>query len=199
MNKNRYILEQLSKDDGFIYVKEAEQHGIDRFKLSYLANENKIDRIAHGIYALKDEFIDEYVLLQKTSDRVVYSYHTALYFHDLSDRVPSHIHITVPQGYNASRLKKRHENLKVHYVKKDVLNLGKVKGRSPFGGEIILYNIERTICDVVKNKDKIDSQTFTHAIKQYFSNKQINVRELIKYADILNVENEIRQYLEVLQ
>ena len=80
-----------------------------------------------------------------------------------------------------------------------MLDLGKVKGRSPFGGEIILYNIERTICDVVKNKDKIDPQIFTHAIKQYFSNKQINVRELIKYADILNVENEIRQYLEVLQ
>lgn len=198
MSKEKELLELLSDEDGLIFVREAEAKGIDRFRLSYLAKENKIDRVSHGVYALKDEIVDEYVLLQGTSKRVIYSYHTALYFHDLSDRVPSQIHISVPQGYNASRLKERNDALVVHYVKKELFELGREKGTSPLGGEIILYDVERTICDIVKDKKTTDPQIFTGAIKQYFSSGNINHRRLIKYARVLKVEEEIRRYLEVL-
>lgn len=197
MSKYKTLLEKLSEEDGLIYVREAQESGIDRYKLSYLAKENKIDRVGHGIYALKDEIIDEYVLLQNTSSRIIYSHHTALYFHGLSDRIPSQIHITVPQGYNASRIKQRINNLIVHYVDRDLFELGIERGRSHLGGEIILYDIERTICDVVKIKKKIDPQIFSYAIKQYFSNNNINLRKLIKYARTLKVEKEIRMYIEV--
>lgn len=106
MNEEKEFLQKLSNENGLIFVKEAESIGINRFRLSYLAKENKLDRVSHCIYALKDEIIDEYALIQETSKRVIYSYHTALYFHSLSDKVPSQIHISVPQGYNASRQKK---------------------------------------------------------------------------------------------
>lgn len=198
MSKERKSLEELSDDNGLIFVSEAEENGIDRQRLSYLAKENKIDRVRHGVYALKDEVFDEYVLLQGKSERVIYSYHTALYFHGLSDRVPSQLHISVPQGYNASRLKDRYDDLVVHYVSKDLLSLGREKGRTPFGGEIILYDIERTICDLVKDQKNIDPQIFTSAIKKYFSGGNIRYRKLIKYAKALKVENKIRSYLEVM-
>lgn len=198
MNEEKKILEKLSDENGLIFVREAEVKGIDRYRLSYLAKENKIDRVGQGVYALKDEIVDEYVLLQGNSKRIIYSYHTALYFHDLSDKVPSQIHISVPQGYNASRLKKRVDDLVVHYVKKELFELGKESGTSPLGGEIILYDVERTICDIVKDQKNIDSQVFTGAIKEYFGGGNINSRKLIKYARKLKIEKEIRRYLEVM-
>lgn len=198
MNKEKDVLEKLSNENGLIFVREAEANGIDRFRLSYLVKEDKLDRVSHGVYALKDETVDEYVLLQSNSKRMIYSHHTALYFHDLSDRVPSQIHISVPKGYNASRLKQRYSKLDVHYVKKDVFELGKEKSKSPLGGEIIIYDVERTICDIVKERKRIDPQVFTGAIKQYFSDRNINYRKLIKYARALKVEKDIRIYLEVL-
>ena len=198
MNKEKDLLEKLSNQSGLIFVREAEASGIDRYRLSYLAKEDKIDRVGHGVYALKDEIIDDYVLIQGTGKRVIYSYHTALYFHDLSDRVPSQIHISVPQGYNASRLKNRYDDLVVHYVKKELLELGKQIGTSPLGGEITLYDVERTICDIVKDQKNIDSQVFTGAIKEYFAGRNVNSGKLIRYARALKVEEEIRRYLEVM-
>lgn len=198
MNEEQKILEKLSDENGLIFVREAEVIGIDRYRLSYLAKKNKIDRVGQGVYALKNEIVDEYVLLQGNSKRVIYSYHTALYFHDLSDRVPSQIHISVPQGYNAFRLKERVDDLGVHYVKKELFELGKERGTSPLGGEIILYDVERTICDIVKDQKHIDSQVFTGAIKEYFGGGNINSRKLIKYARKLKIEEEIRRYLEVM-
>ncbi|MCT1796476.1 type IV toxin-antitoxin system AbiEi family antitoxin domain-containing protein [Helcococcus kunzii] len=198
MKDEKYLLEEIANDNGLIYVKEAEANGIDRFRLSYLAKENKIDRLKHGVYSLKDEIVDEYVLIQSNSKRIIFSYDTALYFHDLSDRVPSHIHISVPQGYNASRLKQRHDNLDIHYVNKDTFKLGIEKRKSPLGGEIIIYDVERTVCDIVKSREKIEPQAFIGAIKRYFSNKNINYRKLIKYAQELKIEKEIRNYLDVL-
>ncbi|MGF3076232.1 type IV toxin-antitoxin system AbiEi family antitoxin domain-containing protein [Facklamia sp. P13055] len=198
MNKEKDLLEKLSDEHGLIFVREAEAKGIDRYRLSYLAKEDKIERVGHGVYTLKDEIIDDYVLLQRSSKRVIYSYHTALYFHDLADRVPSQIHISVPQGYNASRLKERFDDLVVHYVKIELFELGREMTTSPLGGEIILYDVERTICDIVKDQRNIDSQIFTGAIKEYFGRGNINFRKLIKYARALKVEEEIRRYLEVM-
>lgn len=196
--EEKNILEKISDEKGIISVSDAEKNGINRFRLSYLAREDIIDRVSHGLYALKNEIIDEYALIQNKSDKLIFSYHTALYFHDLSDRVPSQIHITLPQGYNASRLKKRHDNLIVHYVKEEVLELGKEKGQSPLGNEILLYDVERCICDLIKDKNKIDPQIFTAAIKRYFSEEKVNTRKLIKYAGKLKVEDKVRKYIEVL-
>ena len=198
MNEEKELLEKLSDENGLIFVREAEAKGIERYRLSYLAKEDKIDRVSHGVYALKDEIIDEYVLLQSNSKRVIYSYHTALYFHDLADRVPSQIHISVPQGYNASRLKDRFSDLVVHYVKRELFELGREIGISPLGGEIILYDVERTICDIIKDQKNMDSQIFTGAIKEYFGGGNINARKLIKHARALKIEEEIRRYLEVM-
>ncbi len=64
--------------------------------------------------------------------------------------------------------------------------------------EVRCYNLERTICDIVKEREKIDSQIFSDAINQYFSNKKINSRLLMNYAKALKVENEIAKYMEVL-
>lgn len=197
--EEKYILKEINDEYGLISVKEAESRGISRFRLSYLASEGEILRVSHGVYSLKEEIIDEYLVLQMGGAKVIFSYHTALYFHGLSDRIPSQIHITVPQGYNASRIKKNHENIVVHYVKEEVFDLGRTQITSPLGGEITIYDAERCICDLIKDRDNIDPQIVTDGIKQYFSRKKINIKELIQYARVLKVEEEVRRYIEVLR
>src|SRR5699024_3413221 len=113
--------------------------------------------------------------------RVVFSHHTALYLHDLSDRVPNVFHISVPQGYNASRLTKKFSNIQVHYIKKGNFDLGISTKKSPFGNAIQVYDVERAICDIIANKNKITKQIYNHAIKTYNEQAQIDKLKLIKY------------------
>ncbi|WP_419773138.1 type IV toxin-antitoxin system AbiEi family antitoxin domain-containing protein, partial [Helcococcus kunzii] len=98
----------------------------------------------------------------------------------------------------ASHIKKRYEDLQVHYVKKELYEIGKTEIKSPQGNLIPVYDIDRTICDTIIDREKIDKQIFTEAIKRYFKSQNKNLRRLIKYSRSFKIEDEIRQYMEVL-
>ncbi len=192
------VLDKYLLDNGVISTKEAERLGVKRHILAKLVKENKLERVKYGLYKNKEDFLDEYILISSNNNKVIFSNQTALFLYNFSDRTPNIFHITVPQGYNVKHLKKLNKNLTVHYVKSEVFSIGASQILSPFGNLIPVYDIERTICDIVANRKDVDKQIFTHAINKFFSNKKYNIRNLIKYSRILGVENEIRIYMEVL-
>ncbi len=191
-------LKEYIKENVVITNKEAEKLGYTRYNLSELTKSGQLERLRPGLYQLKGKVIDDFVLISSNSNRIIFSHQTALYLHDLSDRTPSVFHISVPQGYNASHIKKRYEDLQVHYVKKDLYEIGKTEIKSPQGNLIPIYDIERTICDIIIDREKIDKQIFTDAIKRYFKSNNKNLRLLIKYSRLFKIEDEIRKYMEVL-
>ena len=166
--------------------------------MSELTKRGQLERLRPGLYQLKGKVIDDFALISSNSNRVIFSHQTALYLYDLSDRTPNVFHISVPQGYNASHIKKRYADLQVHYVKKDLYELGKTEIKSPQDNMIPVYDIDRTICDIIIDREKIDKQIFTDALKRYFKSTNKNLRKLIKYSRAFNIEAKVRQYLEVL-
>ena len=188
-----YIQENL-----VITNKEAEELGYTRHNLSELTKSGQLERLRPGLYQLKGKVIDDFVLISSNSNRIIFSHQTALYLHDISDRTPNVFHISVPQGYNASHIKNRYKDLQVHYVKKDLYEIGKTEIKSPQGNLIPVYDIDRTICDIIIDREKIDKQIFTEAIKRYFKSQNKNLRRLIKYGRLFKIEDEIRKYMEVL-
>ena len=168
------------------------------YKRQVLTKSGQLERLRPGLYQLKGKVIDDFVLISSNSNRIIFSHQTALYLHDISDRTPNVFHISVPQGYNASHIKNRYKDLQVHYVKKDLYEIGKTEIKSPQGNLIPVYDIDRTICDIIIDREKIDKQIFTEAIKRYFKSQNKNLRRLIKYSRLFKIENEIRKYMEVL-
>lgn len=198
MNKKiDVIYKQAQESDGLITTKEIEGLGIGRYNIKDYLSEGLLVRESKGIYSVAKEMPDEYAVIQKRSQKAIYSYGTALFFHGLSDRVPRTIDLTLPQGYNASRLKKANPGLRIHYVQPDVLNLGVEELKTPQGSMVRAYNKERCICDLIKNQKRVDKQVFTQAIKMYFSGAY-NPRAIIKMARDIGVQSEVRKYMEVL-
>ena len=191
-------LKEYIQENLVITNKEAEELGYTRHNLSELTKSGQLERLRPGLYQLKGKVIDDFVLISSNSIRIIFSHQTALYLHDISDRTPNVFHISVPQGYNASHIKNRYEDLQVHYVKKDLYELGKTEIKSPQGNLIPVYDIDRTICDIIIDREKIDKQIFTEAIKRYFKSQNKNLRRLIKYGRLFKIEDEIRKYMEVL-
>ncbi len=89
-------------------------------------------------------------------------------------------------------------DIQVHYVKKDLYELGKTEIKSPQGNLIPVYDLDRTICNIIIDRDKIDKQIFIEALKRYFKSPNKNLRRLIKYSRLFKIEDEIRKYMEVL-
>lgn len=198
MNATFHMIKEIAESsDGIITTKQVEEAGLSRKVIKPYVEDGLLIKESQGIYSLADVLVDEYKLIQIRSEKVVYSYGTALYLHDMSDRVPHIIDVTVPQGYNASRIKKDHPTIRFHYVKKELWDLGIVNIKSPMGAEVRVYDKERCICDLIRDKKEIDMQLYTQAIKEYFKSGS-NTRKLLKYGKQFGVEEKIRTYMEVL-
>ena len=198
MDKNWNAIRKFANEkDGFIRTGDIEDLEICRAAIKKYIDAGKLEKVRKGLYILADDLPDEFSLIQAQSSKAVFSFGTALYIWGLSDRIPHIFDITVPQGTNISRLKRDSQNILVHYVQTGIYGLGITKTKSPQGGEIKLYDRERCICDLIKNKDKVDMQLFTQAIKEYFRNKP-DKRKLLKYSKQMNIEEKVRTYTEVL-
>ena len=187
----------IERNGGIISAKDIQKAGIDRTVLYDSLAKGFIVKESHGNYVLADEHPDEFRIIQNRSDKLIFSHGTALFLHGMSDRVPHMLDITVPQGDNVSRIKKNYERTKFHYCKKEVWNLGIVTVKTPQGYEVKAYDLERCICDLIKDKKYVDTQIYTQAIREYFCGK-CNPRKIINYARQFNLELKVRTYMEVL-
>ena len=69
---------------------------------------------------------------------------------------------------------------------------------TPFGNPVLVYDVERTICDVIRNRNGIEMQIWQNALRQYAKHRDKDLRKLMRYAQMFHVEKLLRQYLEVL-
>lgn len=196
MNYYEKIQKILNKNNGYITTKEVTDNNIPRIYLTKMVESKKIVRINRGHYTFNDILVDDFYRMINKSKNAIYSHNTALYFHDLSDRTPLRYDITVPSGYNGSLQKDINVNL--FYVKKDLLNLGLTTLNSPLGQPVKVYDIERTVCDVIKNRNKIDKEILSKALKNYSNLKGKDLSKLVKYAEKLGIKKKVMEYMEAL-
>jgi predicted transcriptional regulator of viral defense system len=186
----------IKKNNGVIFTSEAEQAGVNRVVLSKLTALGELERIAHGIYVLAGSMDDEMFSLQKRAKKIVFSHETALFLHGLSDRTPFRHSITVPSSYKPS--KRLSEACKIYYIKQDFASIGLTTTKTNMGNKIMVYDMERTICDVIRSRNKMDSQIVLDALKRYASLETADMNKLYNDAKIFRVDKILQQYMEVL-
>lgn len=183
-------------ESGILLTQKAIQDGVKKDSFYRFVAENNFEKIGHGIYLSPDAWEDSTFVLHKRCPQAVFSHDEALFYHNLTDREPMEQTITIYSGYNAKRLKE--SGVKVFTVKKELLSVGQIEYQNSFGHKIPIYDLERTICDLVRNRSGFEFQDFQTAIKTYAQRPDKDLNKLMTYAPLFRVENLIRQYMEVL-
>lgn len=196
MNYKDKLKKLLDENNGLILTEDVEEEGIPRQYLSLLLKEDELKRISYGVYLKPNAVEDELYIIQRKNKKVIYSHETSLFLLDLTDRDPINYSVTVPHRYNATHL--RDKGLNVYSVNKDLHNMGVIETKSFYSRQIKIYNKERTICDIVKNRNNMDISILNDSIKKYLSSKDKNIPLLLKYAKKLKIETVIKDYLEKL-
>ena len=186
----------LTEHDGMLQTAQVIASGIVKPIFYEYVKEKNLQQVAHGIYVSEDAWVDAMFLLHLRCNQAVFSHESALFFHDLTDREPSKYSVTVRRGYSPTRLKA--EGLSVYTMKPELFDVGLSSGQTPFGHTVPVYDMERTICDLLRSRSRIEIQTFQGALKAYARRKDKNLRALMQYAGMFKVEKILRQYLEVL-
>lgn len=195
MKNSEKIILKMRENNGVITSNDIKQMGIDKKVIARLLEDKQIERAEKGIYILPETIGDEY--FNKTYGKnAIYSHMTALYFHNLCNRVPMIYDITVTKKYYG--VLDNDPKVLLHKVDKELLNLGKMKIKSPQGQDIDVYDIERCLCDCLKDKNIIASEYIKEAFNIYFKDMKKDTFKIMKYAKKLGIEKEMHDYLEVL-
>lgn len=188
--------EEIVDDSGILLTKNAIEAGISKHALYNFIRDNGFEKAAHGVYASPETWEDENYILSLHCPQGVLSHDEALYYHGLTDREPLQKTITIYTGYGTSRMVA--DGIKVFTVKKELLDIGKEIVKTSYGHDIPLYNRERTICDLIRSKNRFEIQDFQTALKTYIMGKNKNLNRLMEYAKLFHVDKKIREYMEVL-
>lgn len=188
---------ELFKNCDYLTPEIARKNGISKARFYKYIHDNELEQVGHGIYIRKDDWVDELYLLHQRCPNAVFSHDEAFYYHGLTDREPLVHTLTIYSGYNAHRLV-ADGSCKVYSVKRELLNLGKILVTDSCGNQIPMYDLERTVCDLVRSRSSIEIQEFNSVLKAYVSRKDKNLNRLMEYAKAFRVQNVIRKYMELL-
>ncbi len=101
--------------------------------------------------------------------------------HELTDRDLLQYSVFVPRGYGIARLKE--SGPVVYSLKKELHRLGKEAAKTIHGRDISVYNIERTICYIIRCRNRMDADMFGTTLKRYVSGKPRKFSCLMDYTN----------------
>lgn len=186
----------LNQNGGIITTAQANEVGVSNERLRLLVHSGDLERVTTGIYVLPDEFTDKMFIVQLRRPKIIYSHETALFLHELTDRDPISYMVTVPTGYNPTRL--REDGFTVFTIKRELHEIGVIKLKTIFGNSVTVYDMERTICDCLRSRNNLDIAVVTDALKRYVKRKDKNLNKLMQMAETFKVTKILRGYLEVV-
>lgn len=184
------------ENGGLITSKQAQEKGVSRTTLSHFANTGLIERVGRGQYVLPDSMGDEFFALSLRSSHLAFSHETALFLHGISERTPFEHALTMPSDKRASRALLK--ECKIYYIKPELFELGKTIVSTTAGNPVPAYDMERTVCDIVRSRSRIEDELLLSSLKMYAARSDKNLDKLNAYAEQLSIASALRGYLEVL-
>lgn len=192
------ILGDIFKD--YDYVMTTAQ--LSSVKLYYrdiqrMLNEGLIEKIKRGYYHWIESYgKDEIVIINRLFPDGVLCMDTALFYYKYSDRNPAEWHITIDKNTSRQRTQIEYPLIKAYRVESELLPLGKTEGKID-SQKVRIYDRDRTICDVMRNMNKMDKEIFSTAIQGYVKDPKKNISNLMQYAKALRVQKRVKDIIEV--
>ncbi|TGD19465.1 type IV toxin-antitoxin system AbiEi family antitoxin domain-containing protein [Levilactobacillus suantsaiihabitans] len=186
----------MKQNNGQVTTADAKRLGVNPHLLIDLANRGKLERVGRGVYIDPAIFEDDMYILQYRFSKGVYYKDTALFLHRMIDRTPDRYQMNFPRGYYPSAIGEF--PVRVYHQKSEWHELGIEEVLSPGQHKVRVYNVERTLCDILRTRDSSDSETIRQAMISYSQLKQKDIGRLVRYADLFKVREKINNYMEVL-
>lgn len=196
MGINHRIHDEIKKNNNVITTSQVLQLGFSKTLLTNYVHAGLLERRGPGIYTLPGKLHDDMHALMLRSSKIIFSHDTALFLNGLAERTPFRHTVTIPSDSSLPASIKN--TCTCFYIKPELHTLGMIVRKTTFGNPVRCYNMERTICDLLRSRSRCDEETVIGAIKNYAATKDKNLNLLADYARSLKVEKSLRRYMEVL-
>lgn len=162
-----------------------------------LLDEGLIEKVRWGYYHwINDHGASEVILINRLFPDAVLCMETALFYYGYSQRTPAQWSIAIDKNSSRQRLKIDYPTIRAYRVEPNLLLLGEAKGKVDFE-DVRIYDRDRTICDVLRNMNRMDREIFNLAIQSYVKDQKKNIPNLIEYARMLRVQRKMKDLIGV--
>ena len=172
------------------------------YKLYYadiqkLLNKGLIERVKRGYYHWVDSYGGQEIkIINRLFPDAVLCMETALFYYCYSDRNPAEWNITIDKNVSRNRTNIDYPFVRAYRVEPALVMLGETKGSIDFV-DVRIYDRDRTICDVLRNMNKMDKEIFNKAVQGYVKDAQKNIPNLMKYAKELRIQKRVKELIGV--
>lgn len=193
---NPVILEKIKSNKNMITTSQVIELGFTRAILSWYVKQGLLEREHQGVYILPNSIHNDMYTLMLKSSKIIFSHDTALFLNGLSERTPFTHSVTIPSNTKLSNFLR--EECVCYYIKPELHQVGVIKKKNTLGNEVRCYNAERTICDLLRSRNRLDEETVISAIKNYAVSLEKDLNLLAVYASQFGVEKLLKTYMQVL-
>ena len=165
--------------------------------IKQLLEEGFIDKIKRGYYHwINDGGESDIVIINSLFPDVVLCMETALFYYRYIDRNPAEWSFAIDRNVSKQRTNIDYPFIKAYRVEPELVTLGETEGEIDFY-KVRIYDRDRTICDVLRNMNKMDKEIFNKAIQGYVKDPKKNIPNLMEYAKVLRVQRKVKELIGV--
>lgn len=197
--ENNYfrIKEIFRTNGGYITRRQIDNNNISSWFLTDFVRKEHLKKIDKGFYADENWLKDDFFIFQYKYPKYIYSYESALFLLEMTDNLPANFEVTGPKNYRPFNPKD--SKAVMHTDTKDITyNLGITEVNTNLGNIVRTYNAEKTICDLIKRQEHVDSESFIKALRSYAKRSNKNTNRLMDYATIMGITKKVSDTMMVV-
>lgn len=186
-------IEQIIKEKGG-FVKKSDLSSSQYHRLLALVKDGKAARVKRGVYALNESFANNMYDLDKIIPGGILCNLSTWSHYGLTTQIPLSLNVAIERKRKVTL--PDYPPITFSYQSKEQLELGATR-TSINGYEVNIFDIERAVCDALKQRNKIGMDLCSEILNNYLGRKDRNLNKLSEYAKKLRVANLLHNYLEL--
>jgi predicted transcriptional regulator of viral defense system len=195
MINNTPIYALFQQTNGIVSTQYLLENGISYYDIhKFLADETLI-KLKKGLYKWAISETNEMIEVAHIVPKGIFCLQTACFHYELTTSIPSAYHIAIPDEQRVTR--PNYPPIKIYYWNKIAFELG-VTSMVVDNELIKIYDLEKTICDTIRHRNKIGFDVLKEVLKNYINRKDRNLNRLNHYAKQLNLFNKVDDFIKIL-
>ena len=182
----------IQNDNGII--RADRDKNTDYRKILAAAKEGELVRLRNGLYAKPDALTGSVVDIDAIIPGGIMCLYSAWSYYSLTTQVPDAFYVAVRRSRKIKL--PVFPNIRLVFQRNELLEIGKIEIEEQ-GMKVLMTDIERSVCDALKYRNKIGIDVMTEIIDNYLRRTDRNLSKLTEYAKKLRVYSTLYQILQV--
>lgn len=190
-----HIRPLFEANNGVVSVQTLLNKGVSYYDINKsLANKTLI-KLKRGVYKWAETEPNELAEVAFMIPNGVFCLLTACFYYGLTTSVPSQIHLAIADDRHV--VLPDYPPIKLYYWNNTPFQLG-VTTVLVDNQPILIYDMEKTICDVIRHRQKLGFEVLKEILKNYVNRKDCNFNRLHQYAKALKIEKKVNDFVNIL-